>query len=217
MEVSRTVLCPLWARLSHDLVVLLAHVPHSPYSGYHNSCLCIQDIYEPVTLHHQLVNPFLPAQAPNPPMPLEQSDALLNLSNPNIIIGPRKCRATERLLENGDPLVRKKNKAVPTGMTVISASADKDKLDNHPLSSKPPLPLTHPTHTAPGPRKVTNHTEGGDDKASDGAQAIVVEDSSEGESDEGTGSDEGASTEEDDDTELGACCVVLVGFQPSAN
>jgi len=103
-------------------------------------------------------------------------------------------------------------------MTVSSASADKDKLDNHPLSSKPPLPpLTHPTHTAPGPRKVTNCTERGDNKASDGAQAIVVEDSSEGESDKGTGSDEGASTKEDDNTELGACCVVLVGFQPSAN
>ena len=198
-------------------MVLLAHVPHSTHSGYHNSRLCIQDIYEPVTLRHRLVNPFLPTQAPNPPMPLERSDALLDLSDPNIIIGPCKCRATERLLENGDPLVQKKNKAVPTGMTVSSASADKDKLDNHPLSSKPPLLLTHPTHTAPGPRKVTNRTEGGDDKASDGAQAIVVEDSSEGESDEGTGSNEGASTKEDDDTELGACCVVLVGFQPSAN
>jgi len=198
-------------------VVLLAHVPHSPHSGYRNSRLYIQDIYEPVTLHHRLVNPFLPAQAPNPPMPLERSNALLDLSDPNIVIGPRKHRATECLLENGDPLVWKKNKAVPTGMTVSSASTDKDKLDNHPLSSKPPPPLTYPTHTAPGPRKVTNCTEGGDDKASDRAQAIVVEDSSEGESDEGTGSDEGASTEEDDDTELGVCCVVLVGFQPSAN
>jgi len=149
-------------------------------------------------------------------MPLERSDALLDLSDPNIVIGPHKCHATKCLLENGDPLVQKKNKAVPTGMTVSSASADKDKLDNHPLSSKL-LPLTHPTHTAPGPREVTNHTEGGNDKASDRAQAIVVEDSSEGESDEGTGSDEGASTKEDDDTELGACCVVLVGFQPPAN
>jgi len=107
-------------------VVLLAYVPHSLHSGYHNSHLCIQDIYEPVMLCHQLVNPFLPAQAPNPPMPLEQSNALLNLSDPNIIIGPHKHHATERLLENGNPLVWKKNKAVPTGMTVSSASADKD-------------------------------------------------------------------------------------------
>ena len=116
------------------------------------------------------------------------------------------------MLENGNPLVLKKKKAMPTGMTVSSASTDKDKLDNHTLASMP-LPLTHPTHAAPGPKQATNHIEGCDDNASDGAEVIVVEDSS----DKGTGSNEGATTEEDDDTELGVCCMVLVGFQPSAN
>jgi len=143
--------------------------------------------------------------------PLERSDALLDLSDPNIILGPRKHRATERLLENGDPLAWKKKKAdnASTGMTVSGASADKDKSDNHTLSSTPPP--THPIHTAPGPRQATSSVEGCDDRASKRAQVIEVEDSSEEES------DEGASTEEDDDVELGMRCLILVNFWPSAD
>jgi len=143
--------------------------------------------------------------------PLEQSDALLNLSDPNIILGPCKHCATECLLENGDPLAWKKKKTdnVSTGMTVSGASTDMDKLDNHTLSSMP-LP-THPIHTTPDPRQATSSVEGCDDRASKRAQVIEVEDSSEEES------DEGASTEEDDDVELGMCCLILVNFWPSAD
>lgn len=147
-------------------------------------------------------------------MPLERSDAFLDLSDPNIVLGPRKRRATECLLENGDPLAYKKNKAdhVSTGMTVSSASADKD---NHTLSSMPSQ--THPTHTIPDPRQATKRTKRSNDKASGGAQSIVVEDSEDG--DEGTRSDEdeGASTEEDDNAELGAFFFTLVDFWPSAD
>ena len=41
-------------------------------------------------------------------MPLKRSDAILDLSDPNIVLGPCKRHPTERLLENGDPLVCKK-------------------------------------------------------------------------------------------------------------
>jgi len=143
--------------------------------------------------------------------PLKQSDALLNLSDPNIILGPHKCRATEHLLENGDLLAWKKKKAdnASTGMTVSGASTDKDKSDNHTLSSMPPP--THLIHTAPGPRQATSSVEGCDDRASKRAQVIEVEDSGEEES------DEGASTEEDNDVELGMRCLILVNFWPSAD
>jgi len=142
-------------------------------------------------------------------MPLERSDALLDLSDPNIVLGPRKRRATERLLENGNPLAYKESKAVS------SASADKD---NHTsLSSLMPLP-THPTPTAPDPRQTIKRTKRSDNRASDGAQEIVVDSSEESDSaDDGTGSNEGGSTEEDNDAKLGACCITLVDFQPSAN
>ena len=46
----------------------------------------------------------------------------------------------------------------------------------------------------------------------------MVDSSEESDStDDGTGSKEGGSTEEDNDAELGACCITLVDFQPSAN
>jgi len=110
--------------------------------------------------------------------PLKRSDALLNLSDPNIILGPHKRCATEHLLENGDLLAWKKKKVdnASTGMTVSSASTDKDKSDNHTLSSMPPP--THPIHTTPGPRQATSSVEGCDDRASKRAQVIEVEDSS---------------------------------------
>ena len=47
----------------------------------------------------------------------------------------------------------------------------------------------------------TNCTDSGDSRASDGAQVIVVEDSNEAEND--GESDEGGTTDEDDDAELG--------------
>ena len=203
------VLCGLTEPCTYNLPVLLVYVPHGPCLRSH---LSIQDINKPVMSCHWLVNLFLPAWASNPPMPLEWSNALLNLSDPNIILGPCKCHATECVLENGDPLILKKKNAMPTGITVSSASTDKDKSDNYTLSLMPPL-LTHLTHAIPGPKQATNYTEGCNNRASDRAEAIVVEDSS----DEGTGSNEGATTEEDDDTKLGMCCMVLVGFQPPAN
>ena len=115
-------------------------------------------------------------------MPLERSDAILDLSDPNIVLGPRKRCPTERLLENGDPQACKKMRLdhLSTSVTVSTACADKGDLT---LPLMPPL--THPTHPAPGPRPATDHTEGSDDKHSNGAQAIIVEDSNE-ESDKGS-------------------------------
>ena len=136
-------------------------------------------------------------------MLLERSDAILDLSDPNVVLGPRKRRPTERLLGNGDPLVCKKKKKdqgdVSTGVTVSSATDN----GNHILSSMPlPLPpsLMNQAHTALNMGQNTNHTQ------SHGAQAIVVDDDDE-ESLESNGDDEdkGATTEEDDDAELCTC------------
>lgn len=69
-------------------------------------------------------------------------------------------------------------------------------------------PPTHPTNTALNPSQATGHTESSDDRASNGAQAITVEDSDEEEDSSHKGSDKEASTEEDDDTELGACSML---------
>lgn len=141
-------------------------------------------------------------------MLLERSAPILDLSDPNIVLGPRKRRPTERLLENGDPLASKKlrkDNASPgnTGATVSNASADKGK---HTLSPIMLLPTQSP-HTMPHAREATN------DGTSDVAQAIVVDDSDEERCNEGThGSDEvdeGATTDEDDDAELGVYSITL--------
>jgi len=44
-------------------------------------------------------------------MPIERQNAILDLSDPNIILGPRKHHATECLLENSDPLATKKKRS----------------------------------------------------------------------------------------------------------
>jgi hypothetical protein len=73
-------------------------------------------------------------------MPLERSDAILDLSDPNIVLGPRKCRPTEHLLDNGDPLACKKGRRVhiSTGVTVSDDSVNRDKL--RPSSASPSMP-----------------------------------------------------------------------------
>jgi len=146
-------------------------------------------------------------------MPLERSGAILGLSDPNIVLGPRKRRPTERLLENGDPLASKKirkDNVSPgdTGATVSNTSADKGK---HTLS--PMLPPTQSPHTMPRAREATNDGESNSDGTSDVAQAIAVDDSDEEGGDEGKyGSDEvdeGATANEDDDAELGVYSITL--------
>ena len=114
-------------------------------------------------------------------MPLQRSDAILDLSDPNIVLGPRKRCPTERLLENGDPLVCKKAK--------------------HSLPSVPtPTPLML-VDTIPNPGQTTDQTKSSDDGASGEDQAIMVEDSDEAESNgEGV---EGETTDEDEDAGLG--------------
>ena len=142
------------------------------------------------------------------PMPLERSDAIPNLSDPNIVLGPRKRRPTERLLENGDPLVCKKarrnsNKEKHTLPSMPPPTHPMHTVPNPrwaTLSSESMLPLTHPLCTTPN-RQAIDHTESSDDGTSDGAQAIVVEDSDDMNND--WGSDEGETTDEDDDAELG--------------
>jgi len=114
-------------------------------------------------------------------MLLQRSDAIPDLSDPNIILGPRKRRPTKCLLENGDPLVRKKAR-------------------NNANSMPPP---THPMHATPNPGQTTNHAESdcSNDRTSDEGQAIMVEDSDEEKSD--GEAIEGETTDEDDDAELG--------------
>ena len=135
-------------------------------------------------------------------MLLERSDAILDLSDPNVILGPRKRRPTEHLLGNRDPLVCKKKRKdqgdVSTGVTVSSATDN----GNHILSSMLPLPLpllTNQAHTALNAGQNTNHAQ------SHGAQAIVVDDDEESLESDGDDEDEGATTEEDDDAELCTC------------
>jgi|SRR6267142_5745441 len=103
------------------------------------------------------LNPFSAISSPLPPMPLDQSDACLNLSDPNIVLGPHKCCPTERLLENGDLLSQKKVRKVSAAVAVSNALAD---TENHtslslmppPVPSTPivapsacPTPASHPT------------------------------------------------------------------------
>jgi len=137
-------------------------------------------------------------------MPLERSDVVLNLSDPNIILGPCKHCPTEHVLENRDPLACKRVRKAqgPIAMTASNAHTDKE---DHTLSLT--LLPTHLPHTVPNPKQATNNAERGNDHMSHGPQVIVVEDSA---SDEG--SDEGEATEEDDDAELGICSITLLYF-----
>ena len=132
------------------------------------------------------------------PIMLDRSDAILDSSDPNIILGPHKHRPTECLLENGDPLLYKQGRKihtsaddVPTDMEKLmssSAALSADLIDTTPPSSQ----LTCPADSS----------ESGDDCTSDGVQAIAVDDSDkEGGNEEGS-SDRGV-TEEGDDAELG--------------
>ena len=119
-------------------------------------------------------------------MPLERSDAIPDLSDPNIVLGPCKRHPTEHVLENGDLLACKKGRKVYTSTADVLA-ADKERLtvDTMPQSSQ----LTRPTDS----------TESGDnqsDQASDSIQAIVVDDSDD------EGSDEREVTDESNDAEL---------------
>jgi hypothetical protein len=118
-------------------------------------------------------------------MPLERSDAIHDLSDPNIILGPCKRHLTERVLENGDPLACKKGRKVRVSTADVLADKEKLTVDTMPQLSQ----LTRPTDS----------TESGDnqpDQASDGVWAIVVDDSDD------EGSDEREVTDEDDDAEL---------------
>jgi hypothetical protein len=120
-------------------------------------------------------------------MLLQRSDAILDLSDPDIVLGPHKRHPTKCLLENGDLLACKKARRNQASIADVS---DKEKvplcltlLSSPPSDTTPPLPLL----TCP-----TNDTKSGNDEASDGVQAIVVDDSNEGEA-----------TDKDDDAELG--------------
>jgi len=95
-------------------------------------------------------------------------------------------------------------------------------MENQPSSSSssmpPGPPLTHPTHITPSsthltphPRQATNSDKSSDGRTSDGARAIVVEDSDEEESDN-EGSDKGEVTDEDDDAKLGMWSNTLLAL-----
>jgi hypothetical protein len=128
-----------------------------------------------IELHHVLVSISVAL------MPLQRSDMILNLSDPNIVLEPHKHCPTECLLKNGDLLVCKKAK--------------------HSLPSMLTLTPPTPANTIPNPRQTTDQTESSDDSASGEDQAIVVEDSDKAESNrEGV---EGETTDEDDNAELG--------------
>jgi len=130
-------------------------------------------------------------------MPLERSDAILDLSDPNIVLGQRKRRPTERLLENGDPLACKKGRKVliSTDVTVSDGSADTDKLK--PSSTSPSIPSSS---------QSTGPTDSAEDTND---EAIEVDDD---------GDDEGSemeATDEDDDAELSTCLTTLFTFSSS--
>ena len=169
-----------------------------------------QDIVIEVPTNMTMLNPFSAISSPLPPMPLDQSDAHLDLSDPNIVLGPCKRRPTKHLLENGDLLSQKKVRKVSAAVVVSNALAD---TENHTSSSlvPPPVPLTlivapsacptpvsHPT-LATQPRKMCTtdsaKSSNDDDGTSNGAQVIVVEDDDEG-------GDEREETDEDDDAKL---------------
>jgi hypothetical protein len=101
-------------------------------------------------------------------MPLERCDAIPDLSDPNIVLGPRKRRPTKRVLENGDLLACKKGRA---HASTADVSADKEGLTID-----------------------TDGTESSDDQASGGIQAIVVDNSD----DEGSEEREVDEDEDDD-------------------
>ena len=143
-------------------------------------------------------------------MPLEKSDAILDLSDPNVVLGPRKCRPTEHLLGNGDPLVCKKKKKdqddVSTG-TMVSSTTDNGNYILSLMLPPPPLSLINQAHTALNVGQNTNHTQ------SHGAQAIMVDDDDEESLEShGTDEDEGATTEENDNAELCTCSINLDYF-----
>jgi len=103
------------------------------------------------------------------------------------------------MLENGDPLACKRARKVhvSTAETLTNASRDKENHGDRSSSMAPLTQLTRQSHP-------TNSTESGNDQTSDGAQAIVLEDSDEeGSNEEGDGGDSGEATDEDDDAELG--------------
>jgi hypothetical protein len=124
------------------------------------------------------------------PMPLERSDAILDLSDPNIALGLHKRRPTERLLENGDPLACKKGRRAQasTGVMVSDGSVDKDKLKPSLISPLMPLSsqLTGPT-----------------DSAEDSNDAVIVVDDS---NEEGS---EMEVTDKDNDAKLSMCLTTL--------
>jgi len=116
-------------------------------------------------------------------MPIERQNAVLDLSDPNIILGPHKCHATEHL-ENSDPLAAKKKQSDKVSPQSLGNVGDAGTTDSS-----------------------AEETTGTPDVAA-AAQAITIEDG-----------DKGVTTDEDDNTELGACamqCVLLYRFTYSA-
>jgi hypothetical protein len=86
-------------------------------------------------------------------MSLQRSEAIPDLlSDPNIVQGPRKRRPTERVLENGDPLARKKAK-VPSVSTARNKSpaSSVSRIDD--VSRDIPLPAGFPKVFGAGDRR----------------------------------------------------------------
>jgi hypothetical protein len=138
-------------------------------------------------------------------MPLERCNAVLDLSDATIILGPCKCCPTECVLENGDPLASKKKRrdnvstsdAGVTASNITNLCVDNGKDTVHTLSLILPLPsqLAH-TLLYATQRDTVNHAQHND---TDTANTIIVE-------------DKGAITEEDDEAELGQYSITLVYF-----
>ena len=146
-------------------------------------------------------------------MPLDRSNAIPNISDPNIVLGPRKRRPTERALGNGDPLACKKARRDQVAATVTVSNADACVDNRSPTLSSMPPP-THLTLAVPHGKKTIDNAEHTNDRTSGGAQpaqknkVIMVESSDEdGNNDVG---DKGATTDEDDAAELGMCSTTLV-------
>jgi hypothetical protein len=111
--------------------------------------------------------------------------------------GPRKCKPSKRVTENGDPLAKKKSRT--TNLTATQSSTGSSASSTTPRSANVAAPVSPPCaqpHTQPHAAIDAETTE---DPLSDPEPIEVLD------------SDSGDSVEliEDDDMELGACSHIV--------
>ena len=120
----------------------------------------------------------------------------------DMVDGPCKCRPTERVTENGDPLVQKKAKTVKTASTNTKITSSTTTLSRRAsikdVVDPTPAPGSQPRH----PDRILEAADGTDDHDDTFGMPnlIDVEDSDDEDEEEEEDED---SEPEDDDAELG--------------